>query len=99
MPSAPGRRIFPSCVEPDAEEATVLNIIASALACVALGLTLFTWWQSGRPNWQGLSASLGIVLAMFAMTVVGRQRRSAYYLLLAISTALALASIAIGLSR
>jgi hypothetical protein len=36
---------------------------------------------------------------MFAMTVVGRQRRGAYYLILAVSIALALVSIAVGLSR
>jgi hypothetical protein len=77
----------------------VLNIIGSALACMALGLTLFNWWRSGQPNWQALSGSVGIVLLVSALTVVGRQRRGAYYLVLAVSIALALVSIAIGLSR
>jgi drug/metabolite transporter superfamily protein YnfA len=78
---------------------TVVNTIASALASVALGLTLLAWWRSGQPNWQALSGSIGVVVLLLALTVVGRERRGAYYLLLGVSIALALVSIAIGLSR
>lgn len=73
--------------------------VAALLAWIALAVSFYVWWSSGQPNWQALSGSLGISLLMLAMVVVGRQRRVAYSMLLAISVALALVSIAIGLSR